>query len=77
MEKRFFLLYLPAGTSAQMICVEIRKIYGVEFVDFEKETNILTIVALKKNMERIIYASGIILKILNDRITMQEYRTLK
>ena len=57
--------------------MEIRKIYGVEFVDFEKETNILTIVALKKNMERIIYASGIILKILNDRITMQEYRTLK
>ena len=40
MEKRFFLLYLPAGTSAQMICVEIRKIYGVEFVDFEKETAI-------------------------------------
>ncbi|MGN8783073.1 hypothetical protein [Blautia sp. HCP3S3_D9] len=71
------MLYLPVGTSAQMICVEIRKIYGVEFVDFEKETNILTIGALKKNMERIIYASGIILKILDDRITMQEYRTLK
>ena len=73
MGKRNFLLYLPAGTSAQMICVEIRKIYGVEFVEFERKTGMLTIGASRNNMERIIYAAKTILKILDDRITMTEY----
>ena len=56
-----------------MICVEIRKIYGVEFVEFERKTGMLTIGASRNKMERIIYAAKTILKILDDRITMTEY----